>query len=358
MLSGNTLAQIEAIVLDLDDTLFDARAWQFAALMHGAQQRGMEGHCVERALNGFLETHAYADPGIFNAVLLGCCQSDNIYNIRALHEAVVAYRGTDQEWDPYPGVREALIELSWKYRLVLLAEGPVEAQKAKVNALGLSRIFESIFYSDEIEGSRSRRPDPRPFQRLREQLMLPASKILFVADNPMKDFKATRTLGIPSCRVFTGPWRNCSSPDPSREADFEVTSLARLPEILSQASLRASRMVQEQMAFLNGSAELESAPLPLSVEAADSSLFVAAEAALLASGTAPAALTMARALVDSAPEDSPEGLRERLVLLPEPPANGSLQVPRLQQRAASGGSLADLPSSRPLYAGPAALEDF
>lgn len=251
MLEGRALTRVEAIVLDLDDTVFDAGEWTVAALTHGAALRGMSADSVERAISEYLRTRNPHDPALYNAILLGCFQSDNGFNVRALHEAASLYRGDDRAWSPYPGVPEALAELRRHYRLILMAEGPVDQQKAKLRALGIESCFESIIYTDEIDGPRSRRPDPRSFQLLREQLDLQGRQILFVGDQPARDFKEARRQGCVTCRVFTGASRAEDYPDASYRADYEATSLARLPELLASSQRSLSSYLLSHLPFLD-----------------------------------------------------------------------------------------------------------
>jgi putative hydrolase of the HAD superfamily len=196
MLEGRALTRVEAIALDLDDTIFDAGAWSVAAMRRAADQRGMDSACVERAIASFLERHNAHDPAFYHAILLGCSQSDSGINVRALHEAVLTYHGQGQSWETFPGVRDALHSLRAHYKLALIADGPLEVQKAKVAALGIEKFFSHIIYTEELPGQR-RRPDPRPFQLLREQFGLSGRQLLYVGDNPLRDFPRAALSGLP-----------------------------------------------------------------------------------------------------------------------------------------------------------------
>ncbi|MCC7479047.1 HAD hydrolase-like protein [bacterium] len=237
MQEGNKLSRVSAIVLDLDNTLFDATQWNIAALRHAGRVRGLSSAAVDRSIDHYLEHHSSFGHDIYNAILLGCMQSDSGANIKALHDAAGQYLGHGHDWDLYPGVRDTLKELGRRYRLALVADGPVDAQRAKVRALDLAQYIRCTVYSDAIDGVRSRRPDPRPFREMRDLLELPSNQILFVGDNPAKDFKTPRFLGFLTCRVFSGPHRGEAYPDAESTADFETTSAARLPELLAVPSL-------------------------------------------------------------------------------------------------------------------------
>ncbi|MCC7479049.1 HAD family hydrolase [bacterium] len=340
MLEGRALTRVEAIVLDLDDTVFDGGEWNVAALSQGAARRGMQAGSVERAIAEFLRTRSPHDPALYNAILLGCFQSDNGFNVRALHEAASEYRGEERSWEPYPGVLEALSELRRHFRLALLAEGPPEQQKAKLKALGISSFFELIVFSDEIDGVRSRRPDPRPFQLLREKLDLQGRQILFVGDQPARDFKEARRQSFVTCRVFTGASRAEAYPDATHRADYEITSLARLPELLASSQRSISSYLLSHLPFLDVVGRPDSAIASAAQEAVASQLslelpMAALEMSLLppAPAQAPAELSVMPQpplSADPAPEQTPAAVpaqaadRRALELLPTP----ALPLPR------------------------------
>lgn len=346
MFNGKTLTALGAIAFDLDDTLFDAGTWTVEALRYAAVLRGMRPECVDRAIDEYLLGGSPHDAGFYNAILSGCSQSDTGLNIRALHEAALAYRGQGREWEPYPGVREALVELSWGFKIAIVADGPVEAQRAKLDALGLEPLIDLVVFSDEIEGLRSRRPDARPYRRLQEGLGLSAAQIMFVGDHPVKDFKTARLLGFPTCRVFTGPHRQQPYPDASFCALKELTSVARLPDLLREIQQRQSAQLASQMAFLKPAEDtlqpsptavprpnwlparsldetISAAPLSASVvapEQAQREVFAAAPAE---HDWAPGSLDATEPRdtfeeVSAGSYASPATLRESLVLLPEP----------------------------------------
>jgi putative hydrolase of the HAD superfamily len=240
MTDSSKLSRVSAIVFDLDDTLFDVSRWNIAALRFAGRMRGLNGNAVDAAIDAYLEEHGAPDAGIYNEVLLRSLQPDSGGAIRALVQAANRYSGSGDDWELFPGVREAMLDLSRRYRLALIAEGPVEAQKAKVNALGLQRLLRTVVYSDLIDGVRSRLPDPRPFREMRDRLELPSNQILFVADNPATDFETPNYLGFVTCRVLTGVHRVVAAGEALTRPDFELTSVARLPQLMAGPQLDIS----------------------------------------------------------------------------------------------------------------------
>jgi putative hydrolase of the HAD superfamily len=230
------LSAIDAIALDLDGTLFAEAEWVIPALEHAAQAIGLDSQYAWELATRYVHDRGAADAGIFNHVLLGCGQSDTALNIRAFAAAANGYKPVRGSLQLLPGAEDALAELAERYRLAVIADGPVACQRGKVEGLGLERFSRDFIYSDEIDGIRSRRPDPRAYNELIRRLRVPAPRILCVADNPLKDFIRARQLGFVTIRVLTGEFAHYEYPSPEHAADFDISSIAQLPELLAQGA--------------------------------------------------------------------------------------------------------------------------
>ncbi|MCC7479048.1 HAD family hydrolase [bacterium] len=246
----SALSRVRALVFDLDDTLFDAREWQLAALQHAVSVRGLNPEAAQRAISDYQLRGNLDDPGLYNAMLLASSQSDSGVNIRALHDAVLSYQGDGQTWLPFPGAVEALLALGKLYRLVLLCDGRPESQRSRIEALRLEPLFERLVFSDSIDGPRSRRPDPRGLEECVRQLGLEPGQMLFIADDPLRDFVAARQIQMLSCRVFSGPHRHKHYPDRESRPEFEVTSAARIAELMAKGQQQMSARLRSSLPFL------------------------------------------------------------------------------------------------------------
>lgn len=232
---GDMLRAIEGIVFDLDDTLISKSDWTVPALEYGAGKLGLDPQRVWELVTKYIQQHGAADAGVYNHVLLECGQSDSAMNIRALSAWANQFEPPEGSLSLMPGVREALLALSKRYRLAVIADGPVSCQQAKIRATRLERLISTIIFSDAIDGIRSRRPDPRPFRMALGELGTRAALTLFVADNPVRDFQRPRAMGFITVRVMTGEYVNFEYPSPDHVADYEISSVARLPDLLADA---------------------------------------------------------------------------------------------------------------------------
>lgn len=189
------VAWTRAIVFDLDDTLYPER--EFALSGYEA----VAGVFADRL--GVSTAHLAARMGelfdtplrrrVFNTILAeaGVVQAD----VDALvAEMIAVYRGHAPRIHLHPDADSALSRLRDRCCLGLISDGPLDTQRNKVRALGLTGRLEEIILTDEW-GEEFWKPHPRPFEEMSRRLGLPPQACIYVADNPAKDFIAPNALG-------------------------------------------------------------------------------------------------------------------------------------------------------------------
>jgi putative hydrolase of the HAD superfamily len=206
---------IDAVLFDLDDTLYPQAAWLagawtaaaaaapdgvdraelLLALRRIASEGSDRGRIVDRALAGIGAPAVDAGP------------------------LVTAFRRhAPGRLDPYPGVRKALSAIRGRVPIGLVTDGDVGAQRAKIKALQLTRAFDVVTFSDEL-GRERRKPHPAPFLAAAERLGVDAATCLMVGDRPDKDARGARAAGLlGTVRVRTGEY--AALPDEDCLASF------------------------------------------------------------------------------------------------------------------------------------------
>ena len=225
----------QAIVFDLDDTLYPERAYVLSgmrAVAAWAERRW--GLPEERS---FAELRGLVDQGVrgdtFNR-WLGAHGLDSAERVDAL---VSVYRAHEPQIEPYRGARQLLGRLGRSCPLGLVTDGYLDVQQRKVAALGLARRFQAIVYSDQW-GRDAWKPSCRPFREVLEQLSVAPGRAVYVGDNPRKDFRAPRRLGMETIRIHHADGLHCHlRPDSEDdEPDWETSGLGSL-EALIQADV-------------------------------------------------------------------------------------------------------------------------
>ena len=114
-------------------------------------------------------------------------------------EAVKVYRSNKPEIHLYDGVVEMLQELRSKgIKIGIITDGRPEGQRNKIDALGLKELVDDIIITDELGGVLFRKPCDIAFRIIQNRWRLSAGEIVYVADNPIKDFQAPQKLEMKS----------------------------------------------------------------------------------------------------------------------------------------------------------------
>jgi len=186
------MSRIEAVIFDLDDTLYPERQYVRSGyeavaghLRAGlARTEAFEDWLWDRFCGGRRDRALDALNEHFELGL----EQENIA------ELVELYRSHRPEITPFEGTAALLEGLGGRFRLGLLSDGFLPAQRLKLESLGLARYFGAVVFTEEL-GRDAWKPSPTGFQRISELLAVPADGCAYVADNPAKDFVAPNALG-------------------------------------------------------------------------------------------------------------------------------------------------------------------
>lgn len=217
----------QAIVFDLDDTLYPERQYVHSGLQAVADW-------AQQAL-GFPSRQTYAelvrlfDGGsrteAFDRWLLGHGLERAVW----VPAMVAAYRRHEPRIAPFDDVVPLLERLRGHCLLGLVTDGNFEVQRRKLAALSLESFFQAIVYSDLL-GREHWKPSPRPFREVAQLLSVPAAQAVYVADNPAKDFRGARRAGMAAIRVRRPDGLYCHL-EPSSYQDAPDAEIAELGEL-------------------------------------------------------------------------------------------------------------------------------
>lgn len=221
----------QAVVFDLDDTLFPERDYVLSGFR--AVAAWAQAHLDIPAEVGFLELGNLFAQGV---------RGDTFDRWLALHSLepdelvptlVHVYRGHRPILAPYAEVPGVLAALRRHYRLGLVSDGPLAVQQAKLHALGLGACFDAIVFCDQW-GPEAWKPSTRPFRVALRRLQVSPSQAVYVGDNPIKDFIGARRAGLASVRIQrpTGEYGAQVPPTPEHAPDLTIGSLTELEQAL------------------------------------------------------------------------------------------------------------------------------
>jgi putative hydrolase of the HAD superfamily len=109
------------------------------------------------------------------------------------------------------------------WRLVVLTNGLPSVQRAKVRALGVAGLVDSVVYAEEHASGG--KPAVTVFVEALRRIGVPARRAICVGDDPVRDIAGARQLGIRTVHLRTA----AMMPDP--QADAVLSSLDTLPAV-------------------------------------------------------------------------------------------------------------------------------
>lgn len=177
--------KISGVIFDLDDTLYSEKEYVKSGFEAVAEYLG-DTSCATRMWNYF-ENGSLAIDSILH----------DLHREGEKAEVLMVYRYHQPTIHLYDGVAELIGELKEKgIKVGIITDGRPEGQHNKIHTLGLDKWIEDIIITDELGGPQFRKPCDIAFRVLQTRWKLPASEIIYVGDNPAKDFQAPQQLGM------------------------------------------------------------------------------------------------------------------------------------------------------------------
>ena len=207
------------LVFDLDDTLYWERDYVrsgFKAVAASVTDSAQDADALSAHLQAGFD--AGRRGSAFDDLLVAF---PGLSGRTSVGDMVRTYRAHAPDVRLDPSVTGVLDELTRRgSRLGIVTDGPLVSQRAKANALGLTRWFDPIVCTDALPPG-SAKPAAIAFERIEAAWGMAGAMLAYIADNPEKDFAAPRRLG----------WRTVRLRDPRQlRATIEPIEIAFAPE--------------------------------------------------------------------------------------------------------------------------------
>ena len=220
------------LVFDLDDTLYPERQFALsgfaAAERWAAAELGIEG--LAAAMTRLL------DDGHLGQ-LFAMALAEKLPGHRSEHLAglLEAYRGHEPELALFEDAAWALARFAGAAKLGLISDGTHRMQAKKVAALGIGAHFQSIVFTDALGGRAFSKPHPKGYELVEQALGAAGCRLVYIGDNPAKDFIVPNARGWTSVMVHRPGHRRIHAA--ARTADggaphHTIASLTELPAAL------------------------------------------------------------------------------------------------------------------------------
>ncbi|MBO6111947.1 MAG: HAD-IA family hydrolase [Lachnospiraceae bacterium] len=193
----------KAVIFDIDDTLIS----EYDYVLSGYRQ-------VSKRLAGD-DDISLDESGIFD-LLLETSRGGFLYVYNRLFEKlglpddkerigelIRIYQGHDPDIRLYDDVDETLVTLRERgIKLGVISDGDPARQHRKLKKCDAEKYFDCVIVTDELGGEEYRKPDRRSFDKMKESLGVDFKDMMYVGDNPSKDFYIKKTLPVKTARII------------------------------------------------------------------------------------------------------------------------------------------------------------
>ena len=224
------LSDVCAVAFDLDNTL-----WDVEPVLERAEERlaaWLQQHCPRITLSreemraareqlAHREPHNAHDVSYLRITALAAHAREHGYDECIAAQAFEVFLRARNEVEIFPDVGPALARLRRHFPLASLSNG-----NADLARIGLEQLFSVSLNARQIGAAK---PQRRCFERLRQELELPARAIAYVGDDPQLDVAAARAAGLRTV------WMNRRArlwPQDIAPADLTVSDCAQLAAAL------------------------------------------------------------------------------------------------------------------------------
>ncbi|HNT02582.1 MAG TPA: HAD family hydrolase [Bacillota bacterium] len=219
---------MKALVFDLDDTLYNEADFVNGAFMEVAQYLSKK-HCIfsHELYHAMLKLLQEKGRGrIFNDIC-------DLYNLdEDINNLIKIYRNAVPPISLYEDAEYFLKYCQGKYKTGLITDGLYYVQRNKIRLLGIEKYFDSIIVTDE-HGEGFCKPDIKPYLKMAENLGVALDSMIYVGDNPRKDFCGARQLGVYTVRIIRPAGDHMGLRLGSDyEADREITNMYELKAVI------------------------------------------------------------------------------------------------------------------------------
>jgi putative hydrolase of the HAD superfamily len=135
-----------------------------------------------------------------------------------------------------PAQSKAALEALRPRPLYVVTDGHKVVQQSKIDALGLAPFLEHAYLTHRY-GISNRKPSVHIFELMMRRERCGAQDIVYVGDDPSKDFHGIRPLGVHTVRVGTGRHSGVVAPA-AEDAERTVASIADVPAIVEELEAR------------------------------------------------------------------------------------------------------------------------
>ena len=215
------------IIFDLDDTLYEEKSFVLSGLK--AVSHHIEKNFGYNSLSTYKELRIILDEFGRGAVFDKWLMQKALFNKGRVRKLLSVYRMHKPNIVLSRESISTLIKLK-SFPKYVVTDGNKIVQKNKVVALGIDEFFHGVYITHRF-GLASAKPSLYCFNKIRQKENAKWNDLVYVGDNPNKDFVNLNSVGARTIQVMTGPYFN-DRVNESYQALESIYNISELPTML------------------------------------------------------------------------------------------------------------------------------
>lgn len=212
--------QKTVLVFDLDDTLYDELSYVYSGL--SAVADFLEERLKLNALLSYNEMKEILNIQGRGHVFDTLLKKHGLFSKAIVKQCLQVYRHHIPNLKLYRDA-ERLFERTEQYPKYIVTDGHKIVQDIKINALKLREVMKHCYITNRY-GIHNNKPSPYCFLKICKQEHVDPKQVVYIADNPYKDFIGLKPFLFQTIRVLKGRYKDIQL-DEAHEADRTITSL-------------------------------------------------------------------------------------------------------------------------------------
>ena len=221
---------VKVVVFDLDDTLISEKEYIRSGYLHIA--RIIEDRFAmdkKEVFDELMSLFKVSPLNVFNRLY---DKYQIKYSKEMILDLVKEYRGHFPDIQFYDDVLPCLSELKRAgIKVGIITDGYAIAQRKKLKAIQANEYFDEIIVTDEL-GRDYWKPHPKAFELMKEKFRVNFDEMIYVGDNPEKDFYISKTFPIKTVRIIRDGVHSDKNYFRDIKEDIKIISLKDIKNLL------------------------------------------------------------------------------------------------------------------------------
>ncbi len=226
---------IKAVIFDLDNTLVDFMLMKNQAVdaaINAMRDAGLNLSAgeIRQRIDQIYDERGIEFQSVFDELLY---REFSKINHKILAAGVIAYRrAREAALVPYPHVTMTLIDLTkMQLKLGVVSDAPGKEAWLRLCYLNFHHLFDAVVTYDD---TRTRKPNPEPFQKVMEMLKIKPAEALMVGDWAERDVLGAAQVGM---KTVFARYGNTFGTEISN-ADYDIDDITQVIGIVKEENMK------------------------------------------------------------------------------------------------------------------------